>query len=135
MKIPTIYSIKALLAAAVIASLAGCTSAQMTKVSAALTSTDATIAKYAPIVGKDILLVADILVQADCSPLVQTGTSFAVQTLHVVAANSTDANNVAKVLTTNTSIAAQLCPAYQAIKAEVGAVSGTPSQVVTVPAS
>jgi len=118
--------LKATLALAVAASLAGCAA-----ITRDLQKADAAVDKYAPIVGKDLILVADILVQAECSPAMQSGSQVATNILKVVAPNSKSAVTVQNVLATNAQVAQQLCPFVTAIKASVGSVpQGNPTQVV-----
>ncbi len=112
--------------------LLGCTAAQF---QADLTKVNLFATKYGPIVGKDIIMVANILVQAECSPALVPSTQVASNVLTIVAPNSSSANKVKSALQTNADIAAQLCPLVSAIKAQVGPVPSTavPSQVVTLP--
>jgi hypothetical protein len=115
----------AVLAAAALA-LAGCASFQ-----AKLESFNAKVTKYAPLVGKDLLMIANILVQAECSPALSPASQTAVNVLKVVAPDSPSASKVAGVLNTNVQVAQQLCPLVSAIEAQVGRVpKGAPSQVI-----
>jgi len=96
-----------------------------------LTNVDAQVQKYAPVIGKDLIMVANILVTAECSPAVQTSGPVVNNVLNIVAPNSRAATNVQQALAANAAIAAQLCPYVTAIKAQVGIVpQGMPSQVV-----
>jgi hypothetical protein len=97
-----------------------------------LTNFNNQVQQYAPIVGKDLIMVANILVQVECSPALSTGNQVASNILNVVAPNTKAAAQVANVLQINSQVAAQLCPFVSAIRAQVGKVpQGTPSQVVT----
>jgi hypothetical protein len=108
-------------------SLGGCASFD-----AWLTNFNNQVNQYAPIIGKDLIMVANILVQAECSPALPVAGQVASNVLNIVAPNSKAATQVASALQVNSQIAAQLCPFVTAIKAQVGVVpQGTPSQVVT----
>lgn len=97
-----------------------------------LTNFDNRVNQYAPIIGRDLIMVANILVQAECSPALPAGNQVVSNVLNIVAPNSKAAVQVASVLQINSQVAAQLCPFVSAIRAQVGAVpQGTPSQVVT----
>ena len=92
---------------------------------------DGAVRTYAPIIGKDLLLVGDIVVQAECSPALAASTQTAVNVLTVVAPSSAKAQKAQTILQTNVRVAAELCPLVSAIEAKVGSVpAGTPSQVV-----
>ena len=105
-------------------SVAGCT----------LSGIDASVRKYAPIVGKDLVLIGDIIVQAECSPGLAPASGAVANVLNIVAPNSPAATKVEKVLATNTAVTGQLCPLVASIKTTVGAVpAGAPSQ--TIPAT
>lgn len=111
--------------------LAGCAS-----LTAKLTAFDNSVNKYAPVIGKDLIMVADILVTAECSPATKTASSVATNILKITAPNSKAATNVENALATNVQVADQLCPLVSAIKAGVGTVpAGIPSQVVAVSAT
>jgi hypothetical protein len=91
---------------------------------------------YGPLIGKDIIMVGNILVQAECSPGLASGSQVATNVLKVIAPNSSSAQTVQNILATNVQIAAQLCPLVSAIKTSVGNVPNVaPSQVVTAPAA
>ena len=110
-------------------SLGGCVS-----ITSWLQNVDNTVNTYAPIVGKDILLVGDILITAECSPVTSVSTQVAENILNIVAPNSAAASTVQNFFVLNTAVASQLCPFVQAIKASVGSVpSGTPTQTIVVP--
>lgn len=99
-----------------------------------ISSVNTTVEKYAPVVGRDLIMVANILVTAECSPAVTNGSAASVTSnvLNIVAPNSKAASTVQSVLAVNSQVANQLCPYVGAIKAQVGAVpQGVPSQVVT----
>jgi hypothetical protein len=90
--------------------------------------------KYAPVVGKDLLMIGNILVQAECSPALSPTSQTAVNILNVVAPNSASASKVASFLGTNQQVASQLCPLVEAIKTAVGKVpQGQPSQIIAAP--
>jgi hypothetical protein len=96
-----------------------------------LVKTNAWFNTYGPIIGKDLLMIANILVQAECSPALGATTATASNVLKIVAPNSSSANTVANVLQTNYQIAQQLCPLISAIRTSVGNVpNGVPSQVI-----
>lgn len=98
-----------------------------------LTELQSTVHKYAPIVGKNLLKVGDILITAECSPLTPIAGSQVTDVLNIVAPNSTAAGTVKTFFQTNAAVAQQLCPLVSAIKASVGAVpNGTPSQTIAV---
>jgi hypothetical protein len=109
--------------------LAGCTNFQSN-----LTKANTWANTYGPIIGKDLIMVANILVQAECSPALGTTTATAQNILKVVAPNSSSAQTVGNVLASNYAVAQQLCPLIASIKTSVGAVpNGTPSQVIPGP--
>lgn len=108
--------------------LTGCASFQ-----AGLNKVNVFANKYGPIVGKDIIMVANILVQAECSPAMVASSQVATNVLNIVAPTSDRANTVKTILATNVTIAQQLCPLVSAVKAQVGNVPNvTPSQTVVV---
>ncbi len=112
--------------ATIVASLAACAQFQT-----GLTKTNAWFNKYGPVIGKDIIMVANILVQAECSPALGAITSTEQNVLKIVAPSSSRAATVASVLQTNYDVAQQLCPLLKSIKTTVGPVPQvTPSQVV-----
>jgi hypothetical protein len=87
--------------------------------------------KYGPIIGRDLLMIANILVQAECSPLNPAATAVAGNILNIVAPDSPSAAKVGAVLAANAAVAQQLCPLVASIRAVPGLVpAGTPSQVV-----
>lgn len=97
-----------------------------------LQAADNWIGTYAPLAGKDILLVDDILVTAYCSPALNTAGSTASNILNIVAPDSNAASRVANRLSTNVQITQQLCPAVAQIKALIGTVpAAAPSQTIT----
>ena len=109
--------------------LAGCAS-----LTAKLTAFDNSVNKYAPVVGKDLIMVADILVTAECAPATSAASVAATNILKITAPTSKAATNVENALATNQQVAAQLCPLVSAIKTGVGAVpAGNPSQVIAIP--
>lgn len=96
-------------------------------------ATNLAVAHYAPIVGRDLLLVAGTLVSAECSPALDPATQAASAVLKITAPSSAAAAKAQAALTANAAIAQQLCPLVASIQAAVGPVpAGTPSQ--TVPA-
>lgn len=104
------------------------------RVTAWLVKANSAINTYAPIVGKDLLMIANILVQAECSPIAAPAAGTVTNVLNIVAPNSASAAKVSSVLETNAAIAAQLCPFYAAIKTAVGQVpNGAPTQIIAVP--
>lgn len=121
----------AMLSLAAAFSLAGCTSAQF---QAGLAKVNVFATTYGPVIGKDIIMVANILVQAECSPALAPGSQAAANVLNIVAPNSSSASRVVSALQANQAVAAQLCPLYASIKASIGAVpaNAVPSQVVNI---
>jgi len=114
---------------AVASNLIGC--AAITK---DLIAFDNSVNKYAPVVGKDLIMVADILVTAECAPATSAASVAATNILKITAPTSKAATNVENALATNQQVAAQLCPLVSAIKTGVGAVpAGNPSQVIAIP--
>lgn len=108
--------------------LAGCSTAQF---QTNLTKVNTFANTYGPIVGKDLLMIANILVQAECSPGLAAGSTVAGNVLSIIAPNSSSVSKVTNILNTNVQVAAQLCPFIVALKASVGTVpAGTPSQVI-----
>lgn len=106
--------------------LAGCASFQTN-----LAKVNTFANTYGPIIGKDLIMVANILVQAECSPALAASSATASNILSVVAPNSSSAQTVKNVLSTNVAVAQQLCPLVSAIRTSVGTVpNGTPSQVI-----
>lgn len=116
------------LAVALILPLAGCDP------TATLSNIDASVQKYAPIVGKNLVKVGDILVQAECSPLNGAATASA-RALALKAPNRADVTRAADAMAANLNVAQQLCPLVAAIQTSVGAIPvGSPSIVVPVAA-
>lgn len=115
--------------------LTGCTwDEAMQRIDAAVTRTDAAVAKYAPLIGRDLIMVGDIVITAECSPMMPVAGQAAGNLLQVVAPSGTAAAKVEEALANNDKIASQLCPLVAAIKTQVGAVpKGAPSQVVAIP--
>ena len=115
----------AALAAILTLGLTGCNA------TATLQGIDASVRQYAPIIGKDLLLVGDIVVQAECSPALAASTQTAVNVLTVIAPSSAKAQRAQTILQTNVRVAAELCPLVTAIQAKVGSVpAGVPTQTV-----
>lgn len=114
--------------------LSGCTFDEaMTKIDAAIGRTNAAVAKYAPVIGRDLIMVGNIVVTAECSPMTPVAGAAAGNLLNVVAPDSKTAAKVSSALAANTAITQQLCPLVAAIQTQVGAVpKGTPSQVVAI---
>ncbi|MDB5596303.1 MAG: hypothetical protein JWM36_3264 [Hyphomicrobiales bacterium] len=108
-------------------SLVGCASldAQITKFNTAVN-------KYAPIIGRDILMIGNIIVTAECSPAVVPATAQAISILNIVAPTSNAAQTVTAILQTNADVTQRICPLVASIKATVGAVNQMqmPSQVI-----
>ncbi len=130
-------------ALALCASLTGCAlnpngsvnwSGSLSKATGGIYKANLAVAKYAPIVGKDLLMVGNIIVQAECSPVLSAATGAASNILKITAPSSSAAASVQNALAVNAAVAAQLCPLVTSIQAAVGSVpSGTPSQ--TIPAA
>lgn len=113
--------------------LAGCSTAQQAKFQTGLTNVNNWANKYGPVIGKDIIMVANILVQAECSPALGAATSTVSNVLLITAPNSSSAQTVGNVLATNYAVAQQLCPLISTIKTSVGNVPNiAPSQTVPV---
>jgi hypothetical protein len=108
----------------------------VTQASSRINAANIAVAKYAPIVGKDLLMVGNILVQAECSPAMGLASQTASNILKITAPSSSSAAQVQDILATNQAVAAQLCPLVSAIQAAVGAVpKGAPSQTIPAPAT
>lgn len=108
--------------------LVSCTGAQF---QSGLTKTNTWFNTYGPIIGKDLIMVENILVQAECSPALGSVNQTTTNVLKIVAPNSSSAQTVSNVLQTNYAVAQQLCPLISSIKTSVGTVpNGTPSQVI-----
>lgn len=84
------------------------------------------VSKYAPILGKNLLLVGNIIIQAECSPLSAAVGQTAQNLLTIMAATSVAADVASNVLATNRAITEQICPLVSAIKATVGQVPTGP---------
>ncbi len=120
-----------LLALALACTLSGCKTFD-----AKLALVNAKVNYYAPIVGRDVLMIANILVTAECSPLAGPTQQVTSNVLDIVAPNSKGAARVKAALATNQAVAAQLCPLVAAIKTSVGSVPTiAPSQVVLATSS
>ena len=107
------------------------------KVTAGIDTANLTIAKYAPLIGKDLLAIGNIIVQAECSPMLNPATNATETALKILAPNSASAATALNALATNQAVAATLCPLYQSIVTTVGAVptvapSGAPIQTIPV---
>ena len=108
--------------------LSGC---NLTSLTNNLTQIDTAVKQYAPLVGKDLILIGDIAVTAYCSPLINATGQVTSNILNIVAPNSSTATGINDVLTKNSQIAAQLCPLVKSIQVVVGTVpTGTPSQTI-----
>jgi len=113
-------------AALVVLTLGGCAQFQ-----AGLNKINIFATKYGPIIGKDLIMIGNILVQADCSPGLAAGSSTVANILRIIAPDRNGVNTAVKVLNTNVQVANQLCPLVASIEGTVGPVpAGTPSQVV-----
>lgn len=96
-----------------------------------LTNLNTNANQYSQLIGKDLIMVANILVTAECAPATAAGSQVATNIINIVAPNSKAAATVTNVLQTNAQVAAVLCPFASAIKASVGTVpSGAPTQVI-----
>ena len=141
--------IRSIAACAAFVLLAGCSlnpngsvnwGASFTSASNNINKANLAVAKYAPLVGKDLLAVGNIIVQAECSPILNPATNAAEQAIKIVAPNSSAASTAQNALAANAAVAAALCPLYQSIVATVGAVptaapSGAPVQTIPVAAA
>lgn len=107
-------------------SLGGCAGFQ-----SFLTNLNTNANQYSQLIGKDLIMVANILVTAECAPATQAGSQVVTNIINIVAPNTKAAATVQNVLATNAQVAGVLCPFASAIKASVGAVpAGTPTQVI-----
>lgn len=99
---------------------------------AGLTKVNIFANKYGPIIGNDVLMISNILVRAECSHGLASGSAVAGNILNIIAPNSTSVSKVVGALNTNVAVANQLCPALAAVKGSIGSVPNVaPSQVVT----
>lgn len=99
---------------------------------------NAKVNQYAPIVGKDLIAIGNIIYQVECSPAMAPASQAAANVLSVLAPNSTAADKFQTRVQENDDIAAQLCPLVATIKVAVGNVpqTATPAQVIApAPAS
>ena len=118
--------IRKIFVVALCATLGGCAGLQ-----SFLTNLNTNANQYSQLIGKDLIMVANILVQAECAPATQAGSQVVTNILQIVAPNSKAAVTVQNALATNAQVAGVLCPFASAIKASVGTVpSGSPSQVI-----
>jgi len=122
------------LACAATMGLAGCTSSQVVTFQKDLTAFSAGVAKYAPIVGKDLVMIGQDLVLFECSPIASAASSAVANIISLTVSNQAAATRATNTLVTNTAVAAQLCPLYQSIKASIGAIpAGIP--IASIPSS
>lgn len=118
--------IRKIAVAALCVSLGGCAGFQ-----SFLGNLNANVNQYNQLIGKDLIMVANILVTAECAQATQTGSQVLTNVINIVAPNTKAAATVQNVLATNTQVAAVLCPFASAIKASVGTVpAGSPTQVI-----
>jgi len=122
------------LATAATVGFAGCTSSQVATFQKDLTSFSAGVATYAPIVGKDLVMIGQDIVLFECAPFASTASSALVNIINLTVSNQAAATRATNALATNTAVAAQLCPLYQTIKASIGSVPAGPP-VASIPAS
>lgn len=112
--------------------LAGCTYAEfkanLGSLSVNIGNFNKEVAEIAPVVGKDLVLLGDTLVQIECSPAMQVTTSGIVAAIGITAPSDAAAGKAVAYLQTNAQLAAALCPIYQGIKASIVA------QVAKIPA-
>jgi hypothetical protein len=106
-------------------------------VTTGINNTNLAVAKYAPLVGKDLLAIGSIIVQAECSPMLNPATQATEMALKILAPTSSSAASAESALATNQAVAATLCPLYQSIVTTVGVVptvapSGAPIQSIPV---
>ena len=127
-----------LLAACLAPSLAGCgtnaTTGKPNTFSDNLQSVADWNKTYLPIIGKNLLLVGEILVQVECAPITPTLDQAAGNVLNVVVKDSAVIETVQNTLNANTAIVGQLCPLYPAITTPSGnvpppPVGATPQQI------
>jgi hypothetical protein len=128
-----------LVAVAACASLlvAGCTpagntfDAAVTRFDSRLQKVNAAVSRYAPIIGRDVLMFGNILVTAECSPFMPLASGQVSKVLDIKAGSSTNAARVNSFLAGNMQVAEALCPLVEAIKTGVGQVpAAAPSQVI-----
>jgi hypothetical protein len=113
--------------------LGGCQTAgdALTSFSNWATNADAQVKKYAPVVGKALIALDDIVYQVECSPGMPAASQTAANILSIVAPNSTAADKFQTRVQQNDDIADQLCPLVNQIKIDVGNVpAGTPAEVI-----
>ena len=103
-----------------------------TQFSTGLSNFNAKVTQYAPIVGKDLIAVGNIIYQVECSPAMKPASQAAANILSVVAPSTTAADKFQTRVQQNDDIADQLCPLVSAVKIAVGTVPQTaaPSQVI-----
>jgi hypothetical protein len=127
---------KLLLLAALGVALAGCNQTvggAITSASNWATNADAAVKKYAPIVGKTLVKLGDIVYQVECKTTAASSVAHtSSKILNVVAPSSTAASKFATRVQQNDDLAAQLCPLVDDIKVAVGSVPQTaaPAQVI-----
>jgi hypothetical protein len=103
----------------------------LTSVSNWAINADAQVTKYAPVVGKTLIALGDIIYQAECSPAMPVAGAVAANVLEIIAPNSTAADKFNTRIQQNDDIAAQICPLVDQIKIDVGSVpAGTPAEVI-----
>jgi type IV pilus biogenesis protein CpaD/CtpE len=107
--------------------LSGCADPQKS-----LTRLDNFTSKYAPLIGRDLIMVANIIVRAECSPGVAPATAQAISVLNIVAPSNSAAQIVISALQGNAAVTQRLCPLVASIQATIGAVpqNVVPSQIV-----
>lgn len=118
--------IRKIFVVALCAALGGCAGFQTF-----LTNLNTNANQYSQLIGKDLIMVTNILVQAECSQATASGGAVLTNVLHIIAPNSKSAAEVQGYLATNAQVAGVLCPFASAIQASVGTVpAGTPTQVL-----
>lgn len=123
------------------AGLAGCLGLpSLGQVSSSITTFNQNVGRIAPIVGKDVILLGDALVQIECSPAMQLLANGATAAIAVTGSTNSTALTAQSYLQNNAKIAAALCPVYQGVRASIVAQvaplpTSTPSQVISVPAA
>lgn len=103
----------------------------LTRFATFITGVDANVRKYAPIVGRTLIAIGDIVYQVECNPATPAAGKAAANIFKVLAPNTTAASKFETRVEENDEIAAQLCPLANQIVLAVGSVpAGPPSQVI-----
>lgn len=135
MKRSMIRPIAALCIASSLAVLAaGCSKSAWDTIDASLETFNSGVAKAAPLVGKGLLQIGNLIVSVQCSTYTPVVGGALVNSINIVAPDSDTAEKAADALAVDEALAGQLCPLAEAIVADVGTVpAGTP--VAKLPAA